>query len=97
MNKMRVMILILLGVIVLETNARPQYRIRTWVDNGTKLYQPQRRVWARTNYFPLPFKIWQSSQYPLKDVKSAEWIIENWKGEVLSKQMYKNSEYININ
>lgn len=97
MNKMKVMVLILLGVIVLETNARPQYRIRMWVDNGIRMYQPQRRVWARTNYFTLPFKIWQSAQYPFKDEKSALWVIDNWKEEVNAKQMYRNSEYININ
>ena len=94
---MKVMILILLGVIVLEANARPLYRIRIWVDNGIVLYQPQRRVWARTEYFPLPFKLWQSSQYPLKDKESALWIIQNWKEDLLSKEMYKNSQYININ
>jgi hypothetical protein len=97
MNKMKVMILILLGVIVLEANARPQYRIRMWVDNGITMYQPQRRVWARTNYFPLPFKVWQSGQYPLRSKESALWVIQNWKEDLLSKQMYRNSEYININ
>jgi hypothetical protein len=97
MSKIKVMVLILLGVIALEVNAKPKYRIHIWVDNGTKMYQPQQRVWARIRRFPLPFKVWQPGQYPLKDKESALWVINNWREDDEAKRMYKESEYININ
>jgi hypothetical protein len=84
----------LLGVITLE--AKPKYRIETWVERGTRYYLPQKRVWFRTNYFYLPFKVWQSGQYPLKHKGDAEWIIQNWKDEYEAKQLYKHSEFIEV-
>ena len=97
MSKIKVMVLILLGVVALEVNAKPQYRIQTWVDNGTKMYLPEKKVWARIKWFPLPFKIWKSGSYPLKDEQSALWVINNWKEDIEAKRIYKESEYININ
>jgi hypothetical protein len=40
-------VLMLLGVIALE--AKPKYRIETFVVNGTRMYQPQQKVWFRTS------------------------------------------------
>ena len=37
-------LLILLGVIVFELNAKPRYRIETWVYRGETYYLPQRKV-----------------------------------------------------
>lgn len=91
------MFLILLGVVVLEVNAKPQYRIETWVYNGTKMYLPQKKVRAKIKWFPLPFKVWESGQYPLENEESALWVINNWKENAKSKRLYKESEYININ
>lgn len=85
----------LLGVMTLE--AEPKYRIETWIYNGTTYYLPQKRVWARTNYFYLPFKVWQSGAYPFQKQSDAEQIIENWKFDYMEKQNYRNSKYIKIN
>ncbi len=85
----------LLGVVTLE--AKPKYRIETWVLGGQKQYLPQRRVWARTNYFPLPFKIWVSGAYPFQHKSQAEEIINNWKREEIERNQYRKSEFININ
>jgi len=84
----------LLGVIALE--AKPKYRIETWVYNGERYYQPQQKVWYKNNYFYLPFKIWKSGQYPLKNQNEAEWIIQNWEDEYQSKRDYKRSQFIEV-
>lgn len=85
----------LLGVITL--NAKPKYRIETWVYNGQVYFLPQQKVWFRTNYFPLPFKVWKSGQYPFQHKSQAEEIIQNWKDDYQAKINYKQSEFININ
>ena len=85
----------LLGVVTLY--ARPKYRIETWVLSGQKQYLPQKKVWARTNYFPLPFKIWVSGEYPFQNESQAEEVIRNWEQLELEKKKYKKSEFIYIN
>lgn len=85
----------LLGVVTLE--AKPKYRIETWVLNGQVQYLAQRKVWARTNYFPLPYKIWVSGSYPYQYKSQAEDVIKNWEQNEIDKKKYKNSEYIYIN
>jgi hypothetical protein len=87
--------LMLLGVVTLE--AKPKYRIETWVLNGQVQYLAQKKVWARTNYFPLPFKIWASGSYPFQYKSQAEDVIRNWEQNEIDKKKYKNSEYIYIN
>jgi hypothetical protein len=82
----------LLGVMTLE--AKPKYRIETWVDNGVRQYLPQKKVWYRTNYFYLPFKVWKSGSYPFQHQSQAEEIIQNWKMDYQAKIDYKQSEFI---
>jgi hypothetical protein len=84
--------LMLLGVVTLE--AKPKYRIETFVINGTRMYQPQQKVWFRTTMGTLPFKVWVSGDYPFQHKSQAEEIIENWKSDLQSKMDYKRSEYI---
>lgn len=84
----------LLGVIALE--AKPKYRIETWIDNGTRYYLPEQRVWYRTNYFVLPIKVWRAGSYPFQHKFQAEEIIQNWEREYQAKRDYKNSEFIEI-
>ena len=93
--KKLIIFLMLLGVITL--NAKPKYRIETWVYNGQVYFLPQQKVWFRTNYFPLPFKVWKSGQYPFQHKSQAEEIIQNWKDDYQAKINYKQSEFININ
>ena len=93
--KKLLVVLMLLGVTTLE--AKPKYRIETWVDNGTRYYLPQRTDWYRTNYFVLPIKIWRAGSYPFQHKFQAEEIIQNWKDEYQAKREYKRSEYIEIN
>jgi hypothetical protein len=85
-------VLMLLGVITLE--AKPKYRIETWVEHGIRYYLPQKRVWYRTNYFYLPFKVWHSGAYAFQRKEAAEEIIQNWKDDYEARKMYKHSEYI---
>ena len=40
--KKALLVLMLLGVTTLE--AKPKYRIETWVDNGQRYYLPQRKI-----------------------------------------------------
>lgn len=82
----------LLGVIGLE--AKPKYRIETWVDNGVRQYLPQKKVWYRTNYFYLPFKVWKSGSYSFQHQSHAEEIIQNWKMDYQAKIDYRRSEFI---
>lgn len=84
----------LLGVITLE--AKPKYRIETFVINGTRMYQPQQKVWFRTSMGTLPFKVWVSGDYPFQHKEAAEEIIENWKSDYRMKKEYRRSEYIQI-
>lgn len=90
MKKM-VIVLMLLGVITLE--ARPKYRIESWVYNGSTYYLPQQKVWYRTNYFYLPFKVWKSGSYPFLYKSQAQDIIQNWKDSHQEKMDYKKSKY----
>jgi len=92
--KKLLIVLMLLGVITLE--AKPKYRIETFVVNGTRMYQPQQKVWFRTSMGTLPFKIWVSGDYPFQHQSQAEEIIQNWKSDYRMKKEYKRSEYIQI-
>ena len=87
-----IIVLLLLGVITVE--GKPKYRIQTWVYDGTTYYLPQRRVWYKTNYFYLPFKVWKSGSYPFQHKSQAEDIINNWKNDLQAKREYRNSRYI---
>jgi hypothetical protein len=98
MKKLKILLVVLLGVISLQVYSKPKYRIETWVAGGERLYLPQKKVWLRINYIGrLPIKIWQSGQYPLKTQQEAEWVIENWEQDNLEKSLYKHSQYIIIN
>ncbi len=92
--KKLLLIVMLLGVITLE--AKPKYRIETWVENGTRYYLPERRVWFKTNYFYLPFKIWVSGAYPFQHKSQEEEIINNWRADYMAKKEYKQSEFIEV-
>lgn len=96
MSTNKLLLTILLGVIVFQLNAKPQYRIESWVYNGELHYLPQQRVWYKTNYFYLPFKIWKSGAYPFKYKSQAEEIIQNWKNDKEEKRKYKQSIYIEV-
>ena len=87
--------LMLLGVVTLE--AKPKYRIETYFINGTKMYQPQQRVWYRTSMGRLPFKVWVSGDYPFQQKELAEQIIENWKEDVRAKKLHTKSEFYYYN
>lgn len=89
--KRLIIVLMLLGVVTLE--GKPKYRIETWVYNGTTYYLPQQKIWYRTNYFPLPFKIWRSGSYPFQYKSQAEDIIQNWKDVHKEKIDYRRSKY----
>ncbi len=84
----------LLGVVTLH--AKPKYRIQSWVIGGTRMYLPQQKVWYRTNYFPLPFKIWMSGDYPFQNKEQAEEIIKNWSQSDIDIKKYKNTEFFYI-
>jgi hypothetical protein len=92
--KKALLVLMLLGVTTLE--AKPKYRIETWVDNGQRYYLPQRKVWYKTNYFYLPFKIWYSGSYPFKYQSQAEEIIKNWKQDEKAQKEWRKSAFIEI-
>jgi len=87
-------VLMLLGVMTLE--AKPKYRIETWVQSGVRYYLPERKIWYRTNYFPLPFKIWVSASYPFQYKSQAEDVINSWHEDYKAKRDYKRSEYIEV-
>lgn len=93
--KKLVIFLMLSGVLTLE--AKPKYRIETWVSSGYPQFQPQRRVWAKTNYFTLPYKIWQPTEYPFQYKEEAEEIIKNWKAEDEAKKSFKDSKFYYYN
>ena len=85
----------LLGVMTLE--AKPKYRIQSWIIGGTKMYLPQQKVWLRTSMGTLPIKVWASPDYPSQSKREAEEVIGFWKQNELDKNSYKKSEFININ
>ena len=89
--KRLIIVLMLLGVVTLE--GKPKYRIESWVYGGTTYYLPQKRVWYKTNYFYLPFKVWHSGSYPFMYKSQAEGIINNWKSDYNEKLAYKKSKY----
>jgi hypothetical protein len=95
-NNMKKLIIfvMLLGVVTLH--AKPKYRIQSWVIGGTRMYLPQQKVWYRTNYFPLPFKIWMSGDYPFQNKEQAEEIIKNWSQSDIDIKKYKNTEFFYI-
>jgi hypothetical protein len=84
--KKLLIVLMLLGVVTLE--AKPKYRIETFVVNGTRMYQPQQKVWFRTSMGTLPFKVWVSGDYPFQHQSQAEEIIQNWKLDYRMKKEY---------
>lgn len=94
---MKKMLVVLLSLGVMTLEAKPKYRIETWVLDGYTQYLPQRKVWAKTNYFTLPYKVWVSGEYPFQDKKLAEEIIQNWKSEEEAKKLYKKSEFYYYN
>ena len=89
----RLIILISLSLGVMTTEGKPTYRIQTWSYEGTTYYLPQQKIWYRTNYFPLPFKVWKSGSYPFQNKYQAEEIIRNWKDSHQKKIEYKQSRY----
>jgi hypothetical protein len=93
--KKLIIFLMLLGVVTLE--AKPKYRIETWYLNGQKQYLAQRKVWASTNYFPLPYKIWVSGAYPFNYQSQAEDVIRNWEESEQNRKKNKKSEFIYTN
>jgi hypothetical protein len=90
--KKTLLVLMLLGVTTLE--AKPKYRIQTWVYDGTRYYLPEKKVWYKTNYFTLPFKVWVGGAYPFQHQFQAQEIIQNWKRDYQDKLDYRRSEYI---
>ena len=92
--KKLIIFLMLSGVLTLE--AKPKYRIQIWVSDGQNQYLAQKRVWATTNYFPLPYKVWVSGSYPFYHKSQAEEIIRNWEQNEIDKRKNKNSEFIYI-
>lgn len=89
-------IVISLSLGVMAAEGKPKYRIETWVYNGTTYYLPQQRVWYRTNYFYLPFKVWKSGAYPFQHKSQAEEIIQNWKNSYQEKIDYRRSKYYSV-
>jgi hypothetical protein len=90
-----IIVLMLLGVMTLE--AKPKYRIESWIIGGTRMYLPQQKVWLKTSMGTLPIKVWVSPDYPSQSKREAEEVIGFWKQNELDKNLYKKSEYININ
>jgi hypothetical protein len=92
--KIFLMVLLLLGVVTME--GKPKYRIQTWKYDGTTYYLPQKKVWATTNYFTLPYKVWESGSYPFQHKSQAEEIIKEWKKSVQDKNDYRISQYVYV-
>jgi hypothetical protein len=92
----RFIILISLSLGVMAAEGKPKYRIESWVYNGTTYYLPQQKIWYRTNYFPLPFKVWRSGSYPFQHQSQALEIIENWKFDRQSRIDYRRSKYVMV-
>lgn len=89
-----IIVLLLLGVMTVE--GKPKYRIESWSYNGATFYLPQQRVWYKTNYFYLPFKVWRSGSYPFQSRRQAEEVIKNWKDDYENKRLYRKSVYYRI-
>lgn len=92
--KRLIILLMLLGVMTSE--GKPKYRIETWVYNGTTFYLPQQRVWYKTNYFYLPFKVWKSGSYPFQHKEQALDIIQNWENSRRERLAYRDSRYYEV-
>jgi hypothetical protein len=92
--KKLIILIMLLGVTTLE--AKPKYRIETWFQDEYQYFLPQKKVWYKTNYFPLPFKVWISGDYPFQNKDQAEEIIKNWNQSDIDRKKYKKSEFIYI-
>lgn len=92
--KKLLLVLMLLGAMPLV--GEPKYRIETWVYRGQRYYLPQKKVWYKTNYFYLPFKVWKSGAHPFQSQREAEEIIQNWKADYQAKKEYKLSEFIEV-
>lgn len=94
MNKNKLFLSILLGVMVFELSARPKYRIQTWVYMGATYYLPERKVKVRIGKLELPIRVWRSGAYPFNSKQNAEEIINNWKADEKAKKDWKKSKYI---
>ena len=75
----------LLGVMTLE--AKPKYRIESWIIGGTRMYLPQQKVWLKTSMGTLPIKVWVSPDYPSQSKREAEEVIGFWKQNELDKEL----------
>lgn len=94
MKKMLI-VLMLLGVITLE--AKPKYRIESWVIGNYRVYSPQQKIWKKVNYIgEIPIKVWVPTDYPFSTKEEAMEIINNWKAEEESKKLFKKSEFFYI-
>ena len=89
--KRLIILLMLLGVMTSE--GKPKYRIETWVYNGTTYYLPQQKLWYKTNYIYLPFKVWRSGSYPFQSESQALDIIQNWKDARRERLEYRKSKF----
>lgn len=93
---MKKLLLVLMLMGVLTSESKPKYRIEMWMYDGAKLYLPQKKVWYRTNHFPLPFKVWVSGQYPFHNISQAEEIIRNWDKAHQESLWNKKPKYITV-
>jgi len=96
MKKIKIVLIVLLGVIALQSSAKPKYRIQSWVVGGTRLYLPQQRVWFKTSMGTFPFRVWVSPDFPSQSKREAEEVIGFWKQNDLDKKSYKKSQFITI-
>lgn len=96
MNKNKLFLSILLGVMVFELSAKPKYRIQSWVYLGATYYLPERKVKIRIRNLELPIRIWTPGAYPYTNKQAAEEIINNWKYDEKAKKEWKQSIYTEI-
>jgi hypothetical protein len=96
MKKIKIVLIVLLGVIALQSSAKPKYRIESWVVGGTRLYLPQQKVWFKTSMGTFPFRVWVSADYPSMTQQQAEEVIGFWKQNESDRKSYKKSEFITI-
>ena len=96
MNINKVLLTILLGVIVFQLNAKPKYRIESWIYQGETYYLPEKKVRVIVKGIPLPISVWRNGAYPFTDKQAAEQIINNWKEDEKAKQEWKQSIYFEI-
>lgn len=90
MNTNKFILLMLLGVMALELNAKPKYRIETWVEGDVRMYLAQKKVWSKI----LPFRIWESGSFPFVYKSQAEEIINNWKEDEKQKKQFRKQTFI---